>query len=157
MPYSYTNTMPATSPPLPPALGVTKLDQIKTLVTAIHGPDTGEALIRYSLNLKNAVDLSREIEQRGCEAGADPTLTGQPWTALEAEIQSAVVSYRAAAEAAADLTGTTACTPALLSTIPAALLGRILAAGLACEADALEDLICALPAPAPESTTSSPG
>jgi len=134
-----------------------KVDQIKDLVINIHGPEIGEALIRYSLNLKNAVELCQEIDQRGCEAGAAPTLAGQPWEAMADEIRSAAASYRAAAEAAAELTGSAACTSSLCVTLPRAVLGRILSIGLACEADALDDLLDCLPAPDPKSIPTSPG
>jgi hypothetical protein len=156
MGYRYRNTIPEPDAALmaddkstPDKLGV---DQIKALVKNIHGPEIGDALIRYSLNLKKAVDLSGALEQQATDLGGLP---GGPIT--EIDIRSAAASYRAAADAAAELAGSAACTSSLCGTLPRALLGRILAAGLACEADALDDLLDGLPAPDPKSTPASPG
>lgn len=163
MPYSYRNTIPDVSSPFaalappaadaPPAAAANHMEKIIALIEATHGPEIRAALVTYSANLSNAVRLTDEIERGGAEAGIDPEGRGPDWYAWEEEIRSAVASYHAAADAMADLAGTKACTISLLATLPSALLGRIIRAGLEVEGDELLNLLECVGPPLPENAT----
>lgn len=118
---------------LPPAtMPSSNVDQVKALVIAIHGPVTGDLLVRYSVHLKKATDA-------------------------ESHPAYAAAHFRAAADALPELGASAACTPGLLCTLPKPLLARIIAAGLTAEADRLDALLKPGSCPAPLPATTPPG
>ncbi|MES2467617.1 MAG: hypothetical protein V4675_09980 [Verrucomicrobiota bacterium] len=125
---------------LPPASGITP-EAIKVLafISSVHGPDTANLLLVYSHALLRAVRGSEALARLGAEMGCDQQTAG--WYAMEAEIRKTADALREAADVMADLTDTPACTTSLLATVPPALLGRIIRAGLECEADELLSLL----------------
>jgi len=141
---------PASTPPPPAAVpsGLTVAD----VATAMLGPEGARQASYYVANLQNAMQLLAEL----MEAKVDPALGG--WLAHEEEIRSASTSLLNAADAVNAMLNSgfssgkpsPLLNPSLLKPMGPHLLGRILAAGLQCEAEDLLDLIETVPAPAVE-------